>query len=368
MSYSAFGGFMRLPLWLLYRDLDYFQQRLWIFAGRAAGFVVTIGLALAGAGIWSLVIGGIASLVVTGVPAWLRCRFRPRWRFDLAEFRSLAGFSSPIWFSKLAYVMVQQGCILVLSLCLPARDVGQYKSAEQLAAIVFYLEVVIGQTIFPVLCRLKDDPARLVAIFEIANRVTVAWVAAFSVGLCLFAGDIVRFLLTSKWAGAEMFLRAQGAAVVFGAIFFSWDTIFKARNLTRPIFYLSVGFTAIFLVVFVPLTLFGGKTGAAIGLVAVNFLMLVGRCYFLWRLNLGISVISIIKWPLAASAIAAAAEQAVARSSLGLGPFALFLIYGIVYSAVLLWLERSLLRQVMNLLSGDRQVAIEPAGAGSAQV
>jgi O-antigen/teichoic acid export membrane protein len=367
MSYSAFGGFLRLPLWLLNRDLNYFQQRLLLFLGRVAGFLVTVGLALVGQGIWSLAIGGLATVLVTGIPAWWMCRYRPRWRFDLPEIKSLVGFSSPVWFSKLSYVVVQQGCIFVLSLSLSAQDVGQYKSAEQLASIVFYLEVVIGQTIFPVLCRLKNDPVKLGEAFSISTRITVAWVAAFSIGLYIFAGEIVQEVLSPKWAGAELFLKAQGIALLFGAIFFNWDSIFKARNLTRPIFDLSALFAGAFMVIFVPLAYFGGRQGAAIGLVIMSLLILVGRYYFLSRLKLGISLVDIAKRPIFSSAIAAGAVIVLRRESgLRAGWLAFAVeatLYGIVYSAILLWLERSLVAEGLRFLRSGKNVPMETAAA-----
>jgi len=316
---------------------------------------VTIGLALAGEGIWSLVIGSLVTLLVTGVPAWVLSRFQPRWRLNLAEVKSLVGFSSPVSFSKLAYLTVQQGCIIVLSLSLSAQDVGQFKSAEQLASIVFYLEVVVGQTIFPVLCRLKNDPVRLGEAFNIANRITVAWVAAFSIALYFFAEDVVRVVLTPKWAGAELFLRAQGVALLFGAVFFSWDAILKAKDLTRPIFFLSALFAGAFLFVFVPLALYGGRQGAATGLIIMSLLILLGRCYFLLRLKIGISIWDIVKRPLISSA-AAAAAVIVARAWISRA-FPLGLAaYGIVYLSAILWLERSLAREVVKLLRHDDQI------------
>jgi len=367
LSYSAFGGFLRLPLWLLYRDLDFFRQRLWIFLGRVAGFIVTVAMALAGQGVWSLAMGGLAALLVTGVPAWWLCRFRPRWRLDLAEVRSLAGFSSPVWFSKLSYMLVQQGCVFVLSLWLTAEDVGRFKSAEQLASIVFYLEVVIGQTIFPVLCRLKNDPTRLGEAFSVASRITVGWVAAFSIALYLFAGEIVQVVLTAKWTGAEMFLRAQGIAVLFGAVFFSWDTIFKARNLTRPIFYLSALFAIAFVVVFVPLAWLGGAQGAAAGVVLVSLLLLIGRCYFLLQSGIGISIVDVLKRPLIACGAGTAAVAGARFMALPIGLFSGLLVYASAYGIILLWLERSLVREGIELIRRGKERMEVSAVAGQAE-
>ena len=370
LSYSAFGGLLRLPLSFLYRDLDYFKQRLILFVGRAAGFVVTIGLALEGAGLWCLVAGGLCTLVVTGIPAWMIAPHRPRWRLSKDAVRSLLEFSSPVWLSRLAYVLAQQGCVFALSLFLAVEIVGQYTSAEDMASVVFYLEIVMGQTMFPVLCRLDASPALLGEAFSKASRISMVWVAGSAFGLMLFGGDIVRFVLTPKWAGAELFLRAQGLALLFGATVFSWDAVFKARRETGPILVVAALFAAAFAGVFVPCVYLWGRDGAAAGVVILSVLTLVTRAIALQRLRIGISVIA-IAWRAVLSASTAAAATIAIGPRLPGDDLPAFcgrvMVFAVTYLGLLAWLERSLAREALALIlpaAGGRESRVAASQFG----
>ena len=362
MSYVAFAGFLQLPLSLLYRDLRYFEQRLFVFLGKVASFIVTVGLALMGMGVWCLVAGGLTELVVTAVPAWLVSPLRPRWRISLSKFRDLLSFGSPVWMSKVSYVLVQQGSVLVLSAFLAVTDVGQFKAAEQLAGIVFYMEIVLGQTIFPVLCKLKDSDSALVAAFTKSSRVSMLWTAGGSVFLWIFAGPIVRYVLTPKWHGAELFMAAQGVALLFGATIFNWDTLCKAREATRFLFRVSVLFGIAFAVIFTPLVYFGRREGAAIGVVVLSILLLISRKVCLDQLRLRISLMDIAKNGVGAALLAAAVALAL-RHLLKSQPQLMSLAFQAmgylgVYAGVLLWLDRDLIREAVALVF--RRVSVPP--------
>ena len=53
-------------------------------------------------------------------------------------------------------------------------------------------------------------------------------------------------------------LDGRSVALLFGAIFFNWDSIFKARNLTRPIFDLSALFAGGFMVILLLVAAYAG--------------------------------------------------------------------------------------------------------------
>ena len=73
---------LQAPLWIWYRRMDYFKQRLLGAADPIVGFVVAVGLAVAGAGYWALVGGparghlrDLRSLAVVTSPYPLRLRY-----------------------------------------------------------------------------------------------------------------------------------------------------------------------------------------------------------------------------------------------------------------------------------------------------
>ncbi len=369
MSYAAFSGFCRLPLSLLLREFKYFQQRLLMFIGKVAGFIVTVGLGYAGYGVWALVLGAIATLAVTSVPAWILATVRPRWKIEYQEMRALLNFTGPLWIGRVTMILVQQGTVLALSLFLSTREVGEFKAAEQIVFFLVSIDVILGQTIFPALCKVKDSSERIGIGFTKASRASMLWIAGFGMGMCVFADAIVRFVLTAKWDGAEMFVQAQGAALIIGGVAYSWGFLFEAKGQTRPILYVISLLGAAFVLLFVPLTYTFGKPGAALGVVAVCAAGLLAKQYFITRLGMGISLFDIVKRSLGA-ALAASLAILLARRLLNppLSVPAVLLqvtAYGLVYVCVLGWTERALLGEVLHVLKqrkADRTFASVAGG------
>lgn len=370
MSYSAFAGLLRLPLSLFYREMNYVRQRLLTFIGKAAGFVVTVTMVYTGAGLWSLVFGSAAALLATAIPAWILSPLRPGWLLDPVHIRRLMNFSSPVWTSRLSYVLVQQGSILVLSAFLSVQDVGRFKCAETLATFVFYVEVVLGQTLFPAFCRIRNSKEALANAFSQASRISMFWIAGSSFGMYLFANDIVRFVLTSKWNGAELFIKAQGVAVLFGATIFGWESLLKAKNQTAPILHMSLLFAGVFTLVFAPMVYFWGPKGAAAGLVLLNIITLVGRMYWLDHVDVHISLVDISKRSVG-SAIAAAAVvlafQKIAFSKAMTNWFAFaveLLLFTGTYLVLFTAWEAKSIRAIKNVLFRTENWAEQPLASG----
>src|SRR5437763_4388660 len=56
---------LQTPIWVFYRRMNFFKQRLMEGSLPVVTFVVTVSLALAGVGFWSLVIGTLAGSIAT---------------------------------------------------------------------------------------------------------------------------------------------------------------------------------------------------------------------------------------------------------------------------------------------------------------
>ncbi len=363
MSFQAFGGVLRLPLFVLYRDLKYFQHRLLLFIGKVTAFAVTLVLAFHGHGAWSLAIGALAGLTISTIPAWYLISLAPGWRFRLNEVRSLASFSWPVWLSRVTVMLVEQGAVLVVSFALSVRDLGQYKSAEQLAHFALLVEVIFAQTIYPALCRVKHLPARLSAMLSRSSRAAMTVFAGCGFGLIIFAPQIVHLLLGSKWEGAELFLRAHGAGLLLGAVAFNWEAVFRAIGNTQPIFRVALICGLSFGALLCPLTYIYGRPGVAAGVVIVNLIGFGARSYYLNKLHLNTSMPEIV-WRSFASGILAVFAVVVVRTFLGqassIGAWTVELaVYLGVYSAILLVLERTLLVELRDVL---RQRQLSTAG------
>jgi PST family polysaccharide transporter len=317
------------------------------------GFIATIGMALAGTGVWALVIGGACGLAATGLAAWLYVGDWPRPGFDRGGVSSLLQFSWPLWSSRAMIVATDQGAVLTLALLLAIRDVGQFRSAEQLLYTCVWLDIILGQAIFPGLCRVKDSMSQTRDVFEKASRVAMLWAAGGGVAAILFADDLVRFVLTDKWLGAELFIRAQAIGVIVSTIGYSWDTLYKARGTTMPVLRWSAIFCASFFLLFPLLTIWRGREGAALSVILLALVGMAVRKYYVHRIGAGISFTEIARRPLAAAFLASlpilAMKGFAASSDLYafLGAVGLFVL---IYVGAVLWLERELLRNGLTLI------------------
>src|SRR5260370_34362687 len=70
-------------------------HRIMTIETTAAGFAtcLAVGLALWGAGVWSLVISSLAGTSITTAFLWRSCQWRPRWLLSWRELQSIASYS-----------------------------------------------------------------------------------------------------------------------------------------------------------------------------------------------------------------------------------------------------------------------------------
>jgi O-antigen/teichoic acid export membrane protein len=71
---------LQTPTWVFYRRMDFVRQRILEGSGPVVAFVVTVALALAGVGFWSLVIGTLAGSVVGTTMSVLYSPYKLRFR------------------------------------------------------------------------------------------------------------------------------------------------------------------------------------------------------------------------------------------------------------------------------------------------
>ena len=99
MPASAFQA----PLWTFYRRMDYLKQRRLQVIDPVLSIVVTLGLAAAGFGYWSFVIGTICGSWAAAVMAIRASPYKLALRYESGTVREYALFSGPLMF--------QGGCV-----------------------------------------------------------------------------------------------------------------------------------------------------------------------------------------------------------------------------------------------------------------
>lgn len=203
---------------LLKRDLR-FKQRMVVDVSRAATrVVVSIPLALAGFGAWSIVWGLLAAEAVGTAANWSLVRLRPRFRIDRETASSLLRFGLALVAARAVGTLQANADYLVVGNRLGLEALGYYSVAYRLPELLLAnLYWVFTSVAFPVYARARR--VGLAALRATALRALMLLsLFGFSVGtgLAIVARDAVLVLFSERWAPATapMVLISLGIAAM----------------------------------------------------------------------------------------------------------------------------------------------------------
>jgi O-antigen/teichoic acid export membrane protein len=354
VAVAAFPAVMfQSPLWVYYRRMEFARQRRLEAINPVTSFVVTVALAAAGLGYWSLAIGFTVGTWAGALVAVRASPYRLRLRFDRSTVREYARFSWPILVASLSGVVIGQAAILTGDRVLGLAAAGAISLASSIASYTDSVDDILTQTLYPAICAVKDRTDLLMETFVKSNRLTLMWGMPFGVGVALFAPDLVHFLLGHRWHGAVGIIRTFGLIAAVHHIAYNWAAYYRARGETRPMAVVGITSAATFVAVAVPLTIAIGLGGISIGMAAASLIGLVGRFYYLSRLFDGLRVAKYVARAIAptlpAAAVVLIVRAASGQRGIGLA-LAELVLYILVTLGATVLLERELLKEALGYL------------------
>ena len=172
---------------------------------------VSVTLAFAGFGVWSMVLGSYASFCVWVVCLWLICPWRPgRGRATVRLWRELAGFGLPLALGSLGDRARQGVQAVVTGTALGTSGVGLQRYGERIARIPATAMVEISSiSLFPAFSRMSRAAGRLEVGYLRALNVVTTGAAPVSAMMLAVGEPLVVVLLGEKWRGAGVALVAM---------------------------------------------------------------------------------------------------------------------------------------------------------------
>ncbi len=340
-----------IPMCLLTRDLRFEQGARADLYSHVTASLTVVGMAYAGLGVWSLVLGAVLQNVLSA--AWhLRYRpWRPRPVFLFARVRAMLGYGVSVNASKMLSYVVENADNLVVGRVLGARLLGLYNMAfvvgtlpiQKVAPIIFHIS-------FPVFSRLQHDVEASRRYFLAATRYIALGAVPALVGLALVADSFVPVVLGERWRPMVTPLRMLCVVGVLKALAVTLSPVLYARDRAGVLLRYAVGSALLMPLAFITGARFGiaGVAAAWLAVYPLLFAYLLrlvlrelrlGAFAYLWNLAwVGLGVAAMI--------VAVAALQAAVE-----GPPALRLLLAsalgaAVYAAVILSADRTLADEV----------------------
>ena len=278
------------PIWIAYRQMRFVRQRVLESIDPVVSATVTIVLAIAGLGYWSLVLGPVAGSICGGIAAVTTSPYPLRLRWDSGTLREYFSFSWPLLASSASGLVIVQASVLIGNFTVGLAGLGALGLATTFSMFADRLDSLIRRTIYPAVCAVKDRTALLFEAFEKSNRLALMWAFPFGVGLALFAPDLISFVLGERWREAEVLLQVFGLTIAVRQVAFNWVIFFSAIGDNRPLAVSSFVQLGVFAVVTAPLMIAFGLDGYAAGMAVAVCVDLGVRGYFLSRLFQGFAI------------------------------------------------------------------------------
>jgi PST family polysaccharide transporter len=358
---------LRAPSWVFYRDMRYARQRTLEAVDPVIAFAVSVTLAVAGLGYWSLVIGLFCGAWAAAIVAVAVSPHPLRLNWDHAIAREYFAFSWPLFIASGSALIIPQAAVLAGNAFVGLAGVGALSLAASISTYTDKVDQVITWTLYPAITRVSDRIELMFEAFVKTNRLTLMWGIPFGVGVALFAADLVDYGIGDQWQPAVGLIQAFGLIAALNHIGFNWSAFYRARGDTRPLAVWAPIVTATFLVTAIPGMAIWGLDGFAVGMAIMALVSLIVRTIYLRRLFRGFRMLPHAARALAptvpAAGIVLLARLLVDDRSVGVA-LAELVAYALVTVAATLVFERPLLREVRGYLGG--RAAGTPTAAASA--
>jgi PST family polysaccharide transporter len=222
-----------VPAAMLQREIRFRALFVVRFLPALVMGAVSIGLALVGRGVWSLVWGTLAGTAAQVILHWWACAWRPRWRIAWAELGPMLAFSQWVLLESALAWLISWGDAIALGHFLGPETLGAYRMG---CMVVAYLSNVVFTPVVPValswLSRLQSERAELVAALGQLTRFVVLLALPIGVGAALVGGAATVVVLGEHWQAAGVVVQLMGLRLGLEWLVGLNSTAFAARG--RP--------------------------------------------------------------------------------------------------------------------------------------
>lgn len=224
--------------------------------------ILIVVLAVAGAGVWSLVWGQIIGEVVWAAALWWIVPWRPEWSWPGELLGPMLTYGRDILAIEVIAAVVHHADYVVVGRMLGKEALGHYQLAYKVPEMaVLLLLWQVNTVLFPAFSKVEASDMGN-AYLEAMRYVTLLALPA-AAGLFFLAEPIVLTVFGEQWGASVPILRALAVYVAFRALGAHAGDVMKAAG--RPMLLAKIGLAKA--VVLVPALLFAVRAGApAVGL------------------------------------------------------------------------------------------------------
>lgn len=203
--------FVNLPGSILHREMRFKEQTAIKMASLFVASAVSIGMAYAGFGVWSLIFGGVASAISSMLLLMPLTKWRPSFSLDMRRGRDIARYGLLVSITDVLVYLRKQVSVFILSRTLGPVSVGLYNKGESLARMPHaFITGSVYQVLFRAMAAEQDNLDKCRYLFFRSITLVAVYATPLYVGFMWLAEPLVRGVYGAKWleAAAPLFILA----------------------------------------------------------------------------------------------------------------------------------------------------------------
>ena len=231
---------------LLQRDLNFKRKIIPDLGNSIVKGVISISLALAGFGVWALVIGQLVGTVAATIILWIIQPWRPQlvWKTSIAK--ELFRYGSSILGVNLLGVWVDSFDYLLIGRIYAATSLAIYTLGYRLPEmLVINILWTMTAVLFPTFSSLQDEKESLNKIFLSVVRYVELFVTPLCIGMFVAADPIIRVVFGEQWVESIPILRVLSLYALVVSIGFNAGDIYKAVGRPDILFKIALPIAAV---------------------------------------------------------------------------------------------------------------------------
>ncbi len=227
---SAFGN---IQASLLAKHLDFNKKFIPDFVKALSKGIISITLAWAGLGAWSLVWGQVGGTAIAVLAYWMVMPWRPRLAFIPSLAKPLLKYGANIVAVDSLGVTLNNMDYLFVGRVLGAEALGIYTLAFRIPELLVKNFVnLVGNVLFPAYSKLRDDAKALKSAFLLSMRTVTLITVPVALGLIAIARPLILTLFTDKWVEAIPVMPLIAMYTLIRSLTFNIGNLYKAQG--RP--------------------------------------------------------------------------------------------------------------------------------------
>lgn len=200
-----FGSFSIVPSALLNREMAFKKRSIVDLAMILASSLTSLALALAGCGVWALVISNVVGMLTRAIGLNIVAGAWPRPVFNFGGTRQLLGFGGTVTASQVLWYLYSQADVIIVGRVLGKELLGFYSVAMQLAALPMQkIGGMLSEVGFAAFSRMQNNQDQFSSKYLKAAETLSFFAFPTFFGLSAVSPELVSVLLGEKWLPAVL--------------------------------------------------------------------------------------------------------------------------------------------------------------------